>query len=871
MPPTPLFTALSLSLAYGAPPADAPPPEEARVVVVSGAISRGSYQAGQLFMLMDHLKREHVARVDAGEPPTRLVAVGASAGSINGLISTVDVLVEPLWDPARAPEDSLYFRAWVPEGFHRSPESLDRWPEEAERYALIRTGFLDESVDGVAALIADPAARPAWTSPVRLAMTTARLLPDQGPTGLQRDVNESFAFELTRAADGALLATPLRMRCPGDAAPAAGAQPNLPCEADLAVALPLANSSGEALEADWSEIGRLIGVSAAVPVAFEPREMPCERYLSWSLWPKQSCHSVGDEAPVWMLDGGVFDGHPFRVADRVSGDGHYDGLGRVYYLDPDLGAEGPRAVDVPDPEDRALRFFGEVVPTARAQSVTQFFQDHPHLLGRVDFLRASTTPIGSYLGGFLAFYDQSFRVWDFYAGMHDGYRNLQALLLRREGIDCRAYDLGRWEPGAAQDARCEALLPSLHRDAAPAFFVVHELLTTFERAAPGSMDWIEVARRVDLGFGLIGPQALRAASTVTELGGAVKDYDRLVMLRNLRTLTLLHATRLLDLEAQADGYSFAWFANRLSSVMPCPSRGDCPPFWFVAYDLGGSLPFEGDRPASGRLVRRLARLAKKSPAKLADTFTLRQDGAFSVLFRRRVNWQLAALHRHPMLGTSPIRREVLRVGRMMVTGSNRLWSVGTGTPTVTNMPGAWGVGWDATRVKPWSAFGRHARLPWVYAGVRAYGNATPWWPTGHPNVVLSARAGVVLLQVRPGAQRVWLFDAPIAPVVGPMFPFTLETGAILQGAWVRGGIPDNLVIQPRWILPNQPALGGTIAFEARLHLMNVISVSGEWHPLSRGLDGSPSQPGHQQNPEVRVMMWFTRPGFVRPNPYRSEW
>ena len=81
------------------------------------------------------------------------------------------------------------------------------------------------------------------------------------------------------------------------------------------------------------------------------REMPCERYLSWSLWPKQSCHSLGGDTPVWMLDGGVFDGHPFRVADRVSGEGHYDGKGHIFYLDPDLGDEGPRAVDVPDPED----------------------------------------------------------------------------------------------------------------------------------------------------------------------------------------------------------------------------------------------------------------------------------------------------------------------------------------------------------------------------------------------------------------------------------------------------------------------------------------------------------------------------------------
>ena len=37
MPSTLLLTALFVTAARGAPPADAPPPEEARVVVVSGA------------------------------------------------------------------------------------------------------------------------------------------------------------------------------------------------------------------------------------------------------------------------------------------------------------------------------------------------------------------------------------------------------------------------------------------------------------------------------------------------------------------------------------------------------------------------------------------------------------------------------------------------------------------------------------------------------------------------------------------------------------------------------------------------------------------------------------------------------------------
>ena len=35
--------------------------------------------------------------------------------------------------------------------------------------------------------------------------------------------------------------------------------------------------------------------------------------------------------------------------------------------------------------------------------------------------------------------------------------------------------------------------------------------------------------------------------------------------------------------------------------------------------------------------------------------------------------------------------------------------------------------------------------------------------------------------------------------------------------------------------------------------------------------GSAATPGHQPNPEVRVMVWITRPGLVRPRPYGSDW
>ncbi|MCB9764132.1 MAG: patatin-like phospholipase family protein [Alphaproteobacteria bacterium] len=841
---------------------------EARIVVVSGGISRGSYQAGQLWVLMEHLKREAAAR-DPGEAPLELVVVGASAGSINALIAASNLLIEPIWPEDRPLEASSFFRSWVPEGFHRSPESLDRWPEEAgPRTAMIHSGFLGESVDGNDALLRDPGHHPAWTGPVRLAMTTARRTADTGPAGVRRDLNESFGFEMLRHADGVVDIVPLRLTCPGAPDPVVGDRGTLSCEVEAATARPVRVApGGPPLRLPYAEVGRLIAASSAVPLAFPPFVMDCATYLDWSLWPKAGCHASGGDRPVLMVDGGVLDGHPFRVGDRMSTAHHESRRARFFFLDPDLDGSAPEPPPSRTEGEATLRFFAEVVPTARAQSVTQFFQDHPHLYDQSTFLQAHTPPVGSYLGGFLAFYDQSFRVWDFYAGVHDGYANLVEHVARAEGVDCARYDLGRWR-GPPGDPRCEALLPALDTAASPAFTVVHALLSRLPDL--GGVDWPTLAKEVDAAFAPLTADDLFGASHVHEMGGDAKDYDPLAMLRNLRMLALLVSTRVLDAERRPEGYELEWFVTRLSSVLPCPGPRSCAPFWFVADDLGGSLPFAGQRRGAVRKANRVAARLARNPDRLADAFTLRQDGAFSVLFRRRLSWQLAQIHRYRLLGDHPLARAIPRTGRLVVAGPNHLLSWSTGTPTVPDAFGAFGLSWDAWRVRPWSAFGRRLPLPWVYGGARIYGNPLRWWPGATPNAVLSLRAGVIPLQWRPGEKRWWVWSSPITPALGPMFPAALELGVLVQGAWVYGGA-DHLLIRPLVIAEGAPGWGATAALEARLHLLNLVGLGVEWHGLTRMLDHDPGLPGHQENPELRVIVSLTRPGGVRQRPYRSDW
>jgi len=87
-----------------------------RILSVSGGISRGAYQAGQLYVLTSWLRQQPV--VNAEDPP-HVVFSGSSAGSINALLGALSLSSLPPLEPGMwdAPETSAFFRTWVPLGF----------------------------------------------------------------------------------------------------------------------------------------------------------------------------------------------------------------------------------------------------------------------------------------------------------------------------------------------------------------------------------------------------------------------------------------------------------------------------------------------------------------------------------------------------------------------------------------------------------------------------------------------------------------------------------------------------------------------------------------------------------------------------------
>lgn len=84
-------------------PAPAPgPAQKAIALAISGGTSRGAYQAGYLYYLLESLKRNP-------ESLSLKVISGASAGSINTLLAALSACSEPWSDPRQ----SLFFKVWT--------------------------------------------------------------------------------------------------------------------------------------------------------------------------------------------------------------------------------------------------------------------------------------------------------------------------------------------------------------------------------------------------------------------------------------------------------------------------------------------------------------------------------------------------------------------------------------------------------------------------------------------------------------------------------------------------------------------------------------------------------------------------------------
>ncbi|MCX5731049.1 MAG: patatin-like phospholipase family protein, partial [Deltaproteobacteria bacterium] len=447
-----LAAALALAAAPPSAAADAaaaPAPRRAASFTVSGGSALGSYQAGFLYYMLA------ARQVNGGGGPRLKLASGASAGSINAMLSLTFAEGGLPLDP----DENLFARVWLPVGFRDLFVPGAVTPLGAfSRQVLLRQALRVEEALGTGL---PP------TLDVVLAVTVTRVTPRHRPIAAGRAT-------VPRTAERFLI----RIQGRGQ-----GLMPRITNYAaedreEEQVLLP-EDAGGEI---PFERLASLMVASAAFPVAFAPERL-AHCVVSTRGKPRPWCPESAAREDLFV-DGGVFDNTPLRVAAWVAAAGLRPAGGELRWLDAPLH-DDPRPPDDVDfgflsAEARAYPTEGEArrafddgslpllleeqlasfVASARSKELDTMVSENPRITEGLLFPQRHWPAASEPLAAFFGFFERSFRSYDFTLGMFEARRSL----LRNPVARTQVHDGGRSlvlpeeAPGAVR--RAEAREPS---------------------------------------------------------------------------------------------------------------------------------------------------------------------------------------------------------------------------------------------------------------------------------------------------------------------------------------------------------------------------------------------------------------------------
>ncbi len=407
----------ALALGTGAFPALAAPLPAS--ITIAGGVSLGAYEAGLVYYTLESV------RANPGLTELKL-ATGASAGSVNGFMSILQMCGTPRPDP----RESLFWKAWIPLGLEKLAE-----PGKGSPTAAFSRSAFDAPLDLIGK---------AWAA------------------GLRADCDVVFGVSVTRlhprlvSLKGERLQLPrveehFQVRVQGRGP---GKPPRLTNYVDPTwegeQALLVEGKDGEV---PMSALVDALFASTAFPGAFPPQPVRhCIVSASKGAWP--GCpESAARSDP--FVDGGVFDNTPVRLASKLAAAGLQLGEGQARWLDrPDLGhGEIPGkmiftyvSTDVRTfpAADRAaagkipatlLGIVGDVggsfYDSARAKNLLYVAEEDPVFFDRLVIPERHLPAASSPLGAFFGFFETGLREFDFALGMYDARRMAEVRLPAR--------------------------------------------------------------------------------------------------------------------------------------------------------------------------------------------------------------------------------------------------------------------------------------------------------------------------------------------------------------------------------------------------------------------------------------------------------
>jgi hypothetical protein len=401
-------------------------------IVISGAVSLGSYEAGVMYELLEaialhneFLQEEHPERYEQDRVIIDVIT-GASAGAM-----TAAILSQQLYyggDRLRDPYDNPLFNAWV---MKVNIDSLLKVPRKHHKYSLLSSAVVDDI--GEEYIPDDPGdvlnGHPAASDSLRIGLAMANL------NGFSQEIvgeKESFAYSRYKDQFVCLLRRVLPQEGPS-ASSGEEVEPTIQLseleprrKGRQVVWRPMLNTCS------WPILRLMALSSGAFPLAFRARRIVRTGGSAASLMRTRDSSrkaTAGDQlygGNYLYTDGGVFENEPVGMAASLAREiDDKDGPSQRHYL---FVAPGKRTIDA-DPffnrEDNLLAMAIGLASAVFGQSRFQQWVTEG-LEGKLLTVTASDALlIGDVFSAFAGFLEFEFRAYDYNIGRRNARQRLR--------------------------------------------------------------------------------------------------------------------------------------------------------------------------------------------------------------------------------------------------------------------------------------------------------------------------------------------------------------------------------------------------------------------------------------------------------------
>ena len=362
-------------------------------MVISGGVSLGAYESGYnwaMIKMLQKIKKEG----SLVEPYLRSVA-GASAGSINALLSAMYWCQKDTVPLKNSVDDNLFYDTWVDLGID---DLLIKGEDAENKSSLFTRKNLAKKADKIIEHMEKQIYRKNCEVPIGVSVTKATPIVET-IKGIKIK-NQHFSIPLTfKERNGKAIVS----------------NRDMPPSTDFYISIP-------GIERDKSKLIDVLFASAAFPGAFAQVKL---KYIY-----------KGKTKSSYFIDGGAYDNIPLRLAIELN-----EKASSFVFIDPNNMRKEPIASDEEEEEQVPVGFITtNAIPLLHSleifqsmklyQAINQYIRNDE---SKSLILSSRYHPLtGGYLSHFAAFLDKNFRIYDYYVGVYDAIYHLASSLKEKK-------------------------------------------------------------------------------------------------------------------------------------------------------------------------------------------------------------------------------------------------------------------------------------------------------------------------------------------------------------------------------------------------------------------------------------------------------